>query len=508
MRALAPTFVLCAVLTCANAYAQEGGLPSFSGMALITWDSHVHSGNSQMFACLTDPGYDPAVPCHSHRWCEDAYQEAKARGLKALVLSHHAYSLEYSLGLTAWIANAGGYTDAHGNFWPTHADGYPLLVSGGHTTDEVDALWECAEANSTPGEFLAFYGIEYTASSPVQPGCDILGQPGCGGHKVGIFGTRPEISCATRLGGGSEQRCENEGELYDALDLYSDASNPSVASTAHPASETWGADFKRYHERWAQGGISQAHIVGYELTGASTEDLPCVNDPPASAPRTRCGYRQVLALGYRVAPWWGSDNHLTPESWDYWIIGPTTSATGICLASDFTKSSFLQAIEQRRCYVARFGGEPLVQLEIEGAQMGQAVLPSGDLDYALYIDKNGADAGYYWEIGCGEVTFDGGNGNYAPQANGSCSDEICEATGSFAAGSFDWCYLRTSVVEGGAYTVVTTAPVFFVGSVPTVPTMSSWGLASSAMLMVVLRAVILGVSRRRVLDEDPSARAR
>ena len=110
-------------------------------MIPIPWDSHVHSGNSKTFLNISDPDFVPGMPIGSHRWCADAYQEAKLRGLKALALSHHAFELEHVGGLAAWIENAGGFTDAFGAFWPTHVDGYPPLVTGGHTTDEVDALW-------------------------------------------------------------------------------------------------------------------------------------------------------------------------------------------------------------------------------------------------------------------------------------------------------------------------------------------------------------------------------
>lgn len=494
MRSLATILALVvATLVHTDAYSQASesqGLESFSGMSRITWDSHVHPGNSSMFAIVADPAFDPSgPPPHSHRWCEDAYQEGKLRGLKAVVLSHHAFHLESPAGLAAWIANAGGYTDPLGAFWPTHVDGYPLLVSGGHTTDEVDALWECAEASTIPGEFLAFYGIEYTPGSSDAPGCDVPGAARCGGHKVGIFGTVPEISCANypRAGADPAQTCPEEGDFYDALDLYSDASHLSVASAAHATGiGSLFSEWEPYADPGAPGGMSPAHIQGYGFR-KYREDVPCVahSDPPVSPATGECGYRQVLAYGWHLAPWLESDSHLKGDRWDTWIVG--SQARGICLASEFTKSSFLDAVEQRRCYWTQFGvNEPLIQFELEGVQMGQRAGPRGDLDYSIYMDGHGEFPGRIWEIGCGETTRDGSNGNYSAQASGSCDDAICEASGSFPAGSLDWCYLRVKVNAGSAGAIAVTAPVILdVGlSVPAM--VSRWGLAALAVLLAAV----------------------
>jgi hypothetical protein len=438
------------------------------------------------------------------------YQEAKLRGLKAVVLSHHAFELEHVLGLGAWIANAGGYTDGYGAFWPTHVNGYPLLVSGGHTTDEVDALWECAEANTTPGEFIALYGIEYTLPSPTQAGCDFPGEARCGGHKVGIFGTKPEISCGNHDAGSwdASQTCPEEGDFYDALDLYSDASNPSVASGAHPTGiGGLHAEWKAYAELGAPGGMSPAHIFGYGFQ-RTREDVPCVDhsDPPVSPATSECGYRQVLAYGWRVAPWLGSDNHLNPgTAWDRWIVGAPDR--GICLASQFTRDSLFDAIRQRRCYFSRDGVlEPVIQFELEGVQMGQPSVPAGDLDYAIYIDSKNEIPGRVWEIGCGEATRDGTNGNYSVQATGDCAGAICETSGSFPAGSLDWCYLRV-VHSNGSLRAVTSPVTLGEEPSPTIPAMSRWGLASSAALIAVVGILILGRGRRCTIHENSPAEA-
>ena len=337
----------------------------------------------------------------------------------------------------------------------------PSLTSNGprvayFTTDEVDALWECAEANTIPGQFLAFYGIETNANAPNSPVCDVPGQPRCGGHKIGIFGTKPDISCV-HIDGTNPEWCPDEGDFYDALDLYSDASNPSIAGAAHPLSLiSIPADFWPYSDPDARGGISQAHLDGYEYRSPFHEDTDCVDysTPTASPPMAGCGYRQMLSHGYQLAPWRGSDNHLNPGArWDNFALG----ARGICLADAITKPAFRQALRAQRCYWAN-NGSPRVELEIEGVPMGGLATTDETLDYAIFIDGNGTDVGGGWELGCGEVTQDGGNGGFTFVASGPCDGGSCEVSGSVPAEFWDFCYAR--VRRSNAFPVVITAAVY------------------------------------------------
>ncbi len=204
------------------------------------------------------------------------------------------------------------------------------------------------------------------------------------------------------------------------------------------------------------GGFLRRTSMDSSTAARHREDLDCVDNstPTASPPMARCGYRQMLAHGYQLAPWRGSDNHLNPGAkWDNFALG----ARGICLADAITKPAFRQALRAQRCYWA-LNGSPRVELEIEGVPMGEFATTDATLDYAIFVDGNGTEVGGGWEIYCGEVTQDGGNGGFTFVASGPCAGGSCEVSGSVPAEFWDWCYAR--VRRSDTFPVVVTAAVY------------------------------------------------
>jgi hypothetical protein len=462
--------VLLSLSVCLAASGNSGAepLPPYAGMITITYDAHNHPANVRMVSKMLEPDYDPTDPskscAHSYHWCDEVFDKARENGLDALVQTHHTGDLKVDSwsGLTAWKSAGIGWQHPFGRqeIYPTHPDGIPLLVSGGHTDNELDALWECAEAKNAPGAFLAFYGGEYTVGTTASPACaDSAGQARCGGHKLLIYRTKPSIICTAYQESGQDHQCADEGEAYALIDMTG-----GVVNAAHPTG-LQGSDWTAYDPILFRGGISDDHVSGFEL-GWNGEDVPC----QGVGGRKTCGFRQVLALGYKVYPSFGSDNHQhfggSAQGCyvDRGFPGQSNQRRGICWASDFTREGLLDAMDSMRCYLAR-RNRPLIQWTLEGEPMGTtAVSVVGDVDASLRLEDSMGDFGA-WEIICGDTTGD--DGNATAVASGSCSSGVCAADVSFQQDTNTWCYLR--VLQPTSDLMAVTAPIWLLPEVDPSP---------------------------------------
>lgn len=437
------------------------GLESFRGKVLLRSDDHVHPASSWGYQFLFDLA-DTTEGVHSHTWCDDAYDTARARGVEVGVMTHHSDHLENLNGFLSWVGQGvGPTTDIFGQDHPTDPNGWPLLVSGGYavsSSDEPQVLFECAGANNEPGVFLAFYGIEYTPLNPTHASCTTQGEVLCGGHKTALYLTEPLTRC-----GDGDADCEDEGEFYDHV-----AADGGVWAAAHPNTSV-PAEMGEYNASTARGGFKYTMVAGYEFSpGNETDGCTDADSPTDGAATSDCGFRQSLAWGAKVVPWHGSDNHLCPDNettsncigseLQDWLV--TDTKRTVTVADMFTRASFIAAREDGRVFWTANGKDyqPRLDYELESVQMGSTVTRVGDLDYALYVDSDGLDVSGGWEIGCGDVTADGTDGGYAVEASGSCTGNTCEASSTIATAGLDWCYLRAEDVGGNV--VLASAPVF------------------------------------------------
>ena len=146
LRPLAAAALLGLAGSSASGAAAQGGDPDpYAGMQPLVFAAHSHPANVRMVECLADPAYDPAESCcHSYHWCDDFFDAARANGLDALVQTHHASQLQPTRpqALDVWKSLGIGFQHAFGRqeHYPTHPDGIPLLISGGHSDDELRAL--------------------------------------------------------------------------------------------------------------------------------------------------------------------------------------------------------------------------------------------------------------------------------------------------------------------------------------------------------------------------------
>lgn len=444
----------------------------YAGMVAVTYDNHNHPGNTRWVECLADPGYDPSVQCcHSYHWCDEVYDEARLNGIEALIQSHHTHDIRRPGPLATWKSLGLNYQHTFGRqeIYPTHPDGIPLAVSGGHTDDELLALWECADAKNVPGQFLAMFGGEYTAGGATRPGC--LGTQGtakCGGHKALLYETMPDNACGTGLDVGIQNRCANEGEAYDLVEQHN-----GVVIAAHPTGTIGETDWTPYDPATAPGGIRDDIVVGYEFV-SSREDQACVNGVEA------CGLRQVLQLGYKVHPTWGGDNHhhtgATGAQCFSDLEFPGNRSRGSCWVSEFTRSGLLGAMKEHRCLWTT-QGDPDVRWSLDGQAMGASfALTSNYLEFDLTIDALDGEPFAGWELVRGEV----GSPTVAVAASGVCGPTLCNDTRTLPPMT-GWYYLR--VLDGGGELVTITSAVWIEGVA--IPTASPWLLGVTGLLLAL-----------------------
>lgn len=458
--------VIALVVMLAPALA-SAQLAAYGSWQLLRYDGHNHPGLLETVAQISEGSYDPSVKCtHSYHWCDEIFAAARAGGLDALIQSHHTQQVRAvpQQSLAIWKSLPPNFAHAFGRqeVYPTHPDGIPLAVSGGHTDDERLALWQCAQAANDPGSFLAFYGGEYSAPGGLSEDCvDTHGTALCGGHKILVYGQQPAITCSAFPDSSAPSHiCATEGAAYDLV-----RDGGGVVFAAHPTS-IQVTDWTRFDPDNAPGGIDDDIVVGYEFPRVmQAEDVACVDDSKS------CGFRQVLARGYHVHPTFGGDNHHhfagSGEGCFNDLGLPSLGAQGACWVLDFDRQSFLDAQRAHRCFWAGSNsGVVDAQWTLDGAAMGSSIPRRYRYLGQLYIRGVGAADFETWDFVCGRHS--GGDGGATIVASGAChNQELCTGAPIIQDDGHDWCYAR--VLSGSGQVEVLTAPIWFAVRVPLFP---------------------------------------
>jgi hypothetical protein len=442
--------------------------------AVYYGDGHVHSATAFRFSLIDDPNADQSEGCtHSHTHPALAYQRARANGLDFTVLAHHSW--EIGNGATAqWVAREGklwwmGATESWASPFSPALDfamrsllGFPL-GGGGFTDSEIAYLADVADQETTPGVFLAFYGIEYTGQGPGSSVCT-PGAERCGGHKVAICPGVTDTVCAT-TGSAAPDVCNSEAELYDWA-----VRNGCMLAAAHPCGPASKTDLIPFDPVTAPGGFSDVEIHGYEVSQR------CVDDPAGR------GYTDALDLGYRVSPRYGSDTHNRPgplwgdgssvspdnplgERCNNLYLEPGTQGRMGCWAETLTRQDVLDAQRLHRCYwVGDDGGSPDVRLAVaDSAHARQRAMGSeieiADGDLFLEVRAINDPSASYPEQYFGTLEIVHGGSVVTTLA---CeSSMLCNASLGFESDLYGYYYARIQAAAGGDYLAVT-APVWVV----------------------------------------------
>jgi hypothetical protein len=445
----------------------------YDGLEVYYGDQHSHAATAYRFSLIDDPNADQSEGCaHSHKSPALAYQQARANGLDFLVISHHSWEIGNGAtalwkareGLDWWTAATGSWASPFSpslDFAARSTQGFPLSA-GGFTDSEIEYLADVADRETTPGLFLGFYGIEYTAAEPTRPTCS-PGAAGCGGHKIAVCPGAVDTVCAT-FGSLAPDVCSSESELYDWA-----TRNGCVLSVAHPCGPGGKADLTPFDPNTAPGGVDDTRVLGYELA------QHCIDDPGGR------GYTDALDLGYRVSPRFGSDTHNRP-GWP-WGTGqpplsegnpltdscllnseqPGTGGRMGCWATGLERAAILDAFRLHRCFWVGYNQrEPEIALWVADDAdsrrwpMGTELeVPDGDVHLDVLATNDPNASGASEAFGTLEIVHAGGVVAAAPCQSGA----LCSWSQSFDGDVDGYYYARISAASGTHYLLVT-APVW------------------------------------------------
>jgi hypothetical protein len=456
----------------ANAQLCSASYGSYDELEVFYGDEHSHTGNAYRFSRIDDPLADQTEGCtHSHKAPALAYQQARANGLDFHVISHH--NVEIGNGATAgWVARIGrnwwmAATEAWTSrfeplqdFAARNVQGFPLS-SGGFTDSEIVYLADVADVETIPGQFLAFYGIEYTVAGPGAVQCS-PGAPQCGGHKIAVCPGATDTVCAN-VGSAAPDLCDDEGDLYAWA-----ARNGCTLAAGHPCGPASVTDLTPFDPDSARGGFDDGAVSGYELA------RHCIDDPVR-------GYTAALDLGHRVSPRYGSDTHNRPgtawgdgspplsegnpltEHCHFLAAEPGMQERMGCWATGLTRPTILDTFRMHRCFWVGYSRrEPEIRLSVADDAwtrlwpMGSEIeVSDGDVYLEVRATNDPLAVGPSESFGALEIIHGG-----AVVATTACqSGALCDWSHSFEADVDGYYYARIAAAGTGEYLLVT-APVW------------------------------------------------
>ncbi|MFA6250566.1 MAG: hypothetical protein WC686_03635 [Candidatus Shapirobacteria bacterium] len=307
----------CFFLTiCSPAIFAQASRPAFSGHNFYYGDLHGHSGYSQDGVGEPDAAYDTARSKYNDFYSLTEHDEA--------FISNPYLCLS---GVDNSKAGTTGFSCAKS-------------INLG-TAQKWQNLKTIALNKNQPGQFVAFYGFEWTHS---------------GGH-LNVFEAPTFVNPPYTL-----------DNFYSSISQHSDKSNLFV-SFNHPAS-TGNMDF-----RLPVGSTDQKTIFTYRSTIAPYAYMIETNNFAAYYPK-------ALKKGYKLGATGYGDGHNAAQA--------GTRRYGI-LATDLSKESLISAIKNRQTFGVldgRAGSSnfPLaIALKVNGQLMGGATQFNGSISYQIYV---------------------------------------------------------------------------------------------------------------------------
>ncbi len=193
--------------------AASAGPDPYDSLTLYAGDTHVHPGNSGRLIDLSDLPIDVGPPqgvvdieevrVHSYGTVADVCARSAANGADFMVASHHTTDIGSGVSSAAFAWQTATDTDyteplpsGESSYTASTHDrdtsGWPLPISGGHTSIEIESLCEQAQAASTENH-LCICGLEWTVSG--RGDNPPSGAKSMGGHKTSACATTLRQPC-------------------------------------------------------------------------------------------------------------------------------------------------------------------------------------------------------------------------------------------------------------------------------------------------------------------------
>jgi hypothetical protein len=284
-------------------------------------------------------------------------------------------------------------------------------------------------AAASSSSFSGLYGMEYGVIST-------------GGHML-IYGIN-------QLVGWDAGNFEIESPKDDFPSLYSiiNARPDAWASMAHPQSGDYNNVTTTAYNTAADNAIAGCAV----RNGPSTSINTTYTDPSTSS--FESVYKNMLDLGYHVAPFIDHDNHNT-------TFGRTTPARTVVLAQSNTPSNILKAVKARRVYTSDDWNEK-IDFTLNGLNLGSIGNVNGNPSISIIVSDPDSETPSKIEIFFG---LPGSNIN-ATLLTSNTNANTLNYTHPTALNSTFYYYVKVTQTDGD---VLWTAPIWATKTSNTLP---------------------------------------